>query len=221
MAWQRYLLALLITAAIFGTGLFIANRIDERRVAEIRSIGENIYIDILSAETQFDLLGEVDCALVADNPVLADELDSLASRLSYTENTLGSDNEEVISLKKQYSLLEIKDYLLLQRVSQKCNQKPVFVLYFYSNEQACEDCRRMGNVLTSLRQTYPTLRVYSFDYDLDFAALQTLIKIRKVENRLPAIVINNRAPIYGLKTVDELYELMPELKTLATSTSEQ
>lgn len=218
MNWQKYILAFVITAAIFATAFYIAARIDDRRVAEVRAIQDNIALDILSTETQFDLLGEIDCNLILENPPLSGELNSLASRLSFTEDNLGSDNPQVQALKKQYSLLEIKDYLLMQRVSQKCGLKPVFILYFYTNVGDCTDCRRAGEVLTYLRQTYPTLRVYSFDYNLELGALKTLIDLRKVKEEVPALVINNRAPVYGFKTLEEMRVLIPELKTLATST---
>ena len=75
-------------------------------------------------------------------------------------------------------------------------------------------------MLTYLRQTYPSLRVYSFDYHLDLSALQTLIGLRKVDENLPAFIINNRAPVYGFKTLEEMRTLIPELKTLATTTPE-
>ena len=123
-------------------------------------------------------------------------------------------------LKKQYALLEIKDYLLMEQISKKCGTKPVSVLYFYSNQGDCADCSRAGDVLTYLRQEYPSLRVYSFDYNLDLGALQTLISLRKVKADLPAFIINNRAPIYGFKNLDEMQALIPELKDLATSTVE-
>jgi len=218
MNWQKYFLAFIITVAIFATAFYIAARIDDRRIADVRAIQQNLALDILSTETQFDLLGEIDCDLISENPVLSNELNSLASRLAYTEENLGSDNLEVVALKKQYSLLEIKDYLLMQRVSQKCGLKPVFILYFYTNVGDCMDCRRAGEVLTYLRQTYPALRVYSFDYHLELGALQTLVGLRRVKAELPAFVINNRAPVYGFKTLEEMQALIPELKTLATST---
>ena len=107
----------------------------------------------------------------------------------------------------------------MQEISRKCGEKPVFVLYFYSNEGDCDDCTRAGEVLTYLRQQYPGLRVYSFDYHLDLSALQTLITLRRVNGeRLPAVIINNRTPVYGFKNVEEMQELIPELATLATST---
>ncbi|MBC7836739.1 hypothetical protein H7X87_03100, partial [Acetobacteraceae bacterium] len=188
-------------------------------IESIRAIQDSISIDLLSSETQFELLGQLDCDVILKQPVLSDELNSLAERLSYTESRLGSDNAEVMLLKKQYSILEIKDYLLMQKVSDKCEIKPVSILYFYSNTGDCAECTRAGEVLTYLRQTYPDLRVYSFDYNLDLSALQTLIALREVHKPLPAFVINARRTIYGFKTVDEMQTLIPELKSLATTTS--
>lgn len=220
MPWQKYILAFVITAAIFGTAFYITNRLDARRVADIRATQEAISIDILSTETQFELLGRLDCATISENPVLSEELNNLSSRLQVAEQNLGTNNPEVISLKKQYSLLQIKDYLLMQQIAGKCPKvKPVSVLYFYSNAGDCQDCGRMGEVLTYMRQTYPGLRVYSFDYHLDLSALRTLIALRKVEGNLPAIIVNDRAPIYGFRNLEQMQALIPELKTLATTTA--
>lgn len=218
MGWQKYILAFVITATIFVTAFYIAQRIDAQRVADIRATEESISTDILSLETQFDLLGSLDCKVIAETPVLSDQLNSLAARLSIAEQNLGTNNKEVVQLKKQYSLLQIKDYLLLQQVSQKCKTKPVFVLYFYSNAGDCPDCSLTGEELSYLREQYPGLRVYSFDYNLDLSALKTLMALQKIDGPLPALVVNNRPPIYGFKPLDELQALMPELKTLATST---
>ncbi len=220
--WRKYLLAFVITGTIFVTAFYVAARLDTQRIADIRATQDAISIDLLSSETQFELLGNLDCETIAEHPVLTDELNTLAEQLSFAESKLGSDNSEVIQLKKQYSLLEIKDYLLMQQISSKCQTKPVYILYFYSNAGDCADCSRAGDVLTYLRQTYPDLRVYSFDYNLDLSALQTLIALRKVgppQGNLPAFVINNHPAVYGFQDLNEMEALIPELKTLATSTS--
>jgi hypothetical protein len=73
----------------------------------------------------------------------------------------------------------------MQQISQKCKTKPVYVLYFYSNAGDCPECSRAGDVLTYLRQTYPSLRVYSFDYNLDLSALQTLIALAQSRQGQP------------------------------------
>ena len=219
MALQKYILVFIITAAIFATAFYVATRLDARRLADIRATQESVSIDILSSETQFALLGNLDCKTISENPILSTELNSLASRLSVAEENLGATNAEVIRLKKQYSLLQIKDYILMQQVSQKCNLKPVFVLYFYSNQGNCSECGPAGDVLTYLRTQYPGLRVYSFDYNLDLSAVRTLISLRGLQGQLPALVINDRPPVYGFKTFEEIQTLIPELKTLSTTTA--
>lgn len=221
MTWQKYILAFVITAAIFGTAFYIAARLDAQRVADIRATQDAISTDLLSSETQFELLGNLDCSTISQNPVLSEELNDLASKLSVAEQNLGTNNAEVVQLKKQYSLFEIKDYLLMREISGKCgNFKPVYILYFYSNAGDCQDCSRAGDVLTYLRETYPGLRVYSFDYNLDLSALRTLESLRGVKSgSLPAFVINNRAPAYGFKSLSDMEKLIPELKNLATTTA--
>ena len=220
MNWKRYFFAFVITAAIFVTAFYIASRIDARRVADIRAAQESVSTDILSSETQYELLGNLDCKTLSQNPVLSSELNSLASHLSVAENNLGTNNAEVIQLKKQYSLLEIKDYLLMEQVSQKCHVKPVFILYFYSNVAGdCADCGRTGDVLTYLRQQYPGLRVYSFDYNINLSAVRTLISLRGVNHSFPSFIINDRPAVYGFKTLEEIQTLIPELKTMSTTTA--
>jgi hypothetical protein len=220
MTWQKYILAFIITAAIFGTAFYIANRLDEARVADIRATESAVSIDILSTETQFELLSSIDCSNIAENPVLSDELNTLASQLSVAEDNLGAANPDVVTLKEQYSLLEIKDYLLMQEISQKCaGFHPVYILYFYSNAGDCADCDQQGQVLTYLRQTYPGLRVYAFDYNLDLSALKTLETLRRVKDTLPAIVVNDGPAVYGFQSVQDMQKLIPQLSTLATSTT--
>jgi hypothetical protein len=218
MSWQKYVIAFLITAAIFATAFYATSRLDQVRIADIRMTESQVSLDILSNETQYDLLSELSCSEISQNPGLSDELNTLASQLSYAEQNLGTTNPEVVSLKEQYSLLEIKDYILMQKISVKCGVHPVFILYFYSNTGNCPDCAAAGDVLTYLRTTYPSLRVYAFDYNLDTPALRTLISLRSVKQNLPAYIIDSRSPIYGLKTADELIMIAPEIGKLSTTT---
>jgi hypothetical protein len=55
------------------------------------------------------------------------------------------------------------------------------------------------------------LRVYSFDYNLDLSAIKAMIAIYKVEDNLPALVINGEVH-NGFKTIEEIEEMVPELK---------
>lgn len=217
--WHKYALVFLITAAIFATAIYASGLLNSRRVADIESIQQKIAIDLLSLETQFDLLKELSCADITENPILSGELNTLASRLAFAEQELGEGNAEVVRLKQQYSLLEIQDYLLMQKVADKCRVRPVSILYFYSNEGDCADCTRMGHVLTYLRETYPKLRVYSFDYHLDLPALRTLLTVNKVEPRLPTLIVNGKLS-YGYKEPEEIEALIPNLVDLKEEAAE-
>ena len=209
--WSRYVIALIITAAIFATAIYISNTLNERRVAQIETIEEQIAIDTLSLETQFDLLGERSCSFITEDSVLSSELNDLAARLAAAEGNLGIDDERVVTLRKQYTLLQIKDYLLMKEVADKCGLEPVFILYFYSNAGDCPDCEREGHVLTYYRERFPNLRVYSFDFHLDLGALRTLASLYRLKPELPALVINDKV-YYGYQDRDAIEKIVPELK---------
>ena len=215
---NKYLVAFLITAAIFGTAVFASSKLTDKKIEDVRDIENRVALDILSSETQFALLAETSCKDIGPG-FLSKELGPLGERLSYAENRTEFSEEDVDSLKRSYFLLEIKDYLLMKQLTLKCNIKPTFILYFYSDENRCEDCEKMGYVLTALRDKYPDLRVYSFDYHFDLGAIKTLISINKVKPQLPALIING-VPYYGFKTIEELENNVPALKKLQTVEAE-
>jgi hypothetical protein len=207
--WKRYALALLITVLVFIAAIWVSNIFQERRLGEIKSIEDNISIDILSIETQFDLLAEVSCDDI-DNSVLSREINSLASRLGHMEARRGSDDEEVIRLKEYYSLLQIKDYLLMKKIGRACGNEPVSILYFYSNEGDCADCEKEGYVLTYLREHYPGVRVYAFDYHIDISAVETLTTLYDISaGELPSIILNNNV-FSGFQSKETIENLLPE-----------
>lgn len=216
---KKYIFTFVITAAIFATAFFASTFFSNKRVEAVKSIQDNIAIDILSSETQFSLLGEVPCANINDSS-LSPELSVLGDKLSHTENERGSSDPDVIYLKKYYSLLQVKDYLLSKKLVEKCGvtKKPVFIIYFYSNKGACPECKNEGFVLTRLKETYPDLRVYSFDYDLDLAALDSMKAIYRIKTSLPALVIEDKT-YTGFKSIEDLEALLPDTLQVASSTA--
>src|SRR3989338_3404811 len=144
--------------------------------------------------------------------------DKIAIDILSTENHRGFDDPEVQILKKYYFLLEIKDYLLMNKISEKCKKTPLSVVYFYSNDKRCTECEKEGFVLTRLRELYPELRVYSFDYDADLSAVKTFIRINNIEDRLPAIIIKSKT-YYGFRDIEDLEKAVPELTKLKIATS--
>ncbi|MFA7000135.1 MAG: hypothetical protein WC241_03400 [Candidatus Paceibacterota bacterium] len=209
--WKKYIIVLFITSTIFVAGLWIANYFNNKKIDQLKSIEDKISLDLMSSETQFSLLQELSCKDVSST-VLSSELNSLAEKISYSETNLGNNDGNVVSLKRYYSLLEIKDYLLMKKITERCGQKSIFILYFYKNDK-CDDCTKQGYVLTSLKEKYPDLRVYSFDYNLDLSAIRAMTSIYKVPDNLPAIVINGK--VYsGFQSIEAIEKTFPELESI-------
>src|ERR1700739_1919842 len=217
--WSSYAVAFLITALIFATPLYASNYFNDQRIADVQATEQDVSTQILSTETQFDLLEEHSCSDVNSSDLAPSEMTSLGSELDYLESQ-GGNQDEIMRLKSMYSLLEIRDYLAMQDLAQKCgNLKPVFILYFYSNNGDCTTaCEEQGDVLTELSNEYPALRVYSFDYNLQVGALQTLIQIDHVQDNPPALVINGKT-YYGFQSIQDIQKILPQLRTLQMASS--
>ena len=214
---RNAILALGITILIIATVIYAINYLDRQRLAELSVIQNQLATDTLSIETQFSLLENAPCEDLASGTELSEEVSTLGDSLAGAEARLGAKNEQVIELKRQYTLLEIRDYLLTKRLNTVCNIKPTVVLYFYSNTPgSCTNCEKAGYTLSYLRQTYPALRVYSFDYNLNLGALKTLIKVERVKPTFPAFVINGKSS-YDFTTREEFEKLFPK-SLFATST---
>lgn len=210
---KKYMLAFVITALVFFGALLISNRFSQKRIEEIKSIENNIALDILASETQFALLKESSCKAVDHRTAFSEELNNLAQKLSYMEENLGEGSKEVLDLKKYYSLLQVKDYLLVGKINEKCGIKPITIIYFYSNTGDCDDCKREGYVLTKLREEFPELRIYAFDYNLDLSVVKTMKSLYGIKNTLPAVVIWDEA-YYGFKSPEDIEKIIPQLKKL-------
>lgn len=213
---RNALIALCITLLLAGTIVYAISYLNRARIFELTAIEDQLSVDTISLDTQFQLLAAAPCDSLASSTTLISELADLGSRLSYTEGQLGTNNPQVIRLKEQYSLLEIRDYLITKRLATACGTKPVTVLYFYSNAGDCGDCNKAGYALSYLHDTYPALRVYSFDYNLNLGALKTLITVEKVSGPLPSFVINGKHS-NGFTSLEDFEKQFPK-GALATTT---
>ena len=207
---KKYIIVFFITLFLFIGAIWLANYANNKKLDQVKTIQDKISIDISSSETQYALLSELSCKDVTRSN-LSSELNSLADKITYSENNIGTTDTDVIELKKFYSLLEIKDFLLMKKINERCGTKMHSILYFYTTANNCSECTKQGYVLTDLREKYPELRVYSFDYNIDLSALRALVSIYKVEDiKLPAIVINDEL-MTGFQSVEQIEKFIPDL----------
>ncbi|OIO46291.1 hypothetical protein COX24_02615 [bacterium (Candidatus Gribaldobacteria) CG23_combo_of_CG06-09_8_20_14_all_37_87_8] len=206
--WQKYLLVLFFTGLIFTLGFFFANLISKKNLESLDSLQQNLRVDILSLETQFSILNQTPCENLNES-TLTQELYDIAQTLTSVGNNVGKDNPYYLQLKKYYSILEIKHWLLLQRAKKECGLPLTFIIYFYADKKTCPDCDNQGYILTHLRRKYPDLRVYSFDFNLDLSALDALKSIYLIQpnETLPLMIINKEA-LSGFQSKDKLENIL-------------
>lgn len=219
--FRRYLVALILSVMVFSTGFLTSNMLASKKLENVRNVEDNISLSILSSETEFELLKEVACDSpnITHQTSLNKEIGDLAEKLSILEANNEKD-ERIISAKKRYSLLLLKDYLLSKKISENCATKPAFIIYFYGNADICPNCVKTGSALTSLREDYERLRVYPFDMNLDLPLIKSFANVYNIKpDALPAIIINGK--VYGgLTTKDEIDVLIPkEIKNLNSTTT--
>jgi hypothetical protein len=212
---KTYFFTLFATLALFVVAFAISAYITQKKTDELKADEDKISINILSLETQYDLLKDSSCKAF-NRDTLRGELDNLASKLQFMEGQVGDDNPEVFRLKRYYSLLEIKDYLLTKKMSEQCHLDTVFILYFYAIKD-CPECQTQEYLLRAIRDEYPQTETYSFDYALDLPAVRTLITLHNIPPKPPVIDINGKAyaSFDSLESLDSI--IKPYIKT-ATST---
>ena len=208
--WGRYIVVFFITVALFAVAGGLSNFFSNKKVESIRVAQDKLSTDILSSETQFALLSELSCTQDDGEENLSSELSDLSDKIEYSDKNL-KGNADALQLKRYYSLLEIKDYLLTKKINERCGLKRIPVLYFYTTAENCTECTKQGYVLTELRNKYPNMRVYSFDYSLDLSALRALLKIYRIEDtKLPAMVINEHKGT-GFQSVEDIEKIEPKI----------
>lgn len=200
-----------ITGIIFAFTFWLSNQLANHKVQQLRDIEDQISLNILSTETRYSLLEKTSCDNISIGEGadigLNGELTDLAHRVKFLESQISSDNENVLSVKKYYTLLQIKDYLLSRTFHDRCHKNIASILYFHQAD--CTDCVKQSIVLDQVASTYPQIRVYWLDKDIDTPALQTLLSLFKVKTG-PTIVIRDK--VYeGFQSLADIEKNVPEI----------
>ncbi len=207
--WKKYLLVFFITLSLFLTATILSNAVSRKKFSELESIQNDIALNILASETQFSLLEELRCDDVT-NSILSDELNVLAQKLEDGSSAIDGSSADGEYIRNYYFLLEIKDYLLMQKARERCKLDVTPIVYFYGNSDECADCEKQSIALTEIRSRGEKARVYSFDYDSNVSAVKTFIAINKVPRTLPALVIHGK--VYaGYQSLEDLEKIIPTL----------
>ena len=165
--YTRIILALLIATFLFSLGILLGYMVRMTLQEGTLALQNQLRTDILDFETISLMQTNYPCnALILDKS--SEKLDSIGDMLTVLESKKGKDDSIVLEMKKSYSILELRHFLLVKDRNEKCSNNYTTLLYFYSNAKECKDSvDKVSFILTYLRNKESNLRVYSFDMNLD------------------------------------------------------
>lgn len=206
VSWRKILTSFLITIVIFSLGVGIGSAITTSKVNEILSFEKEARLQLETLELEEKLLETIPCTSPS---LLSGRLDDLGSRLVFLENQYDKDDERILELKRPYTILEIRHYLKLRELVDRCEEDYTMILFFYSNEKDLAGVsEEQGFVLDYLQKKYTAdrVKIYSFDNDLNLDLVNTLKGIYEVDD-VPSMVINGKLYV-GFHDKKELEQII-------------
>lgn len=219
---KRFFLALVLTSIIFLLGLLVGHTLTLDRTSYLADISYRQKLDYESLQLQSLFLdlsaSNQSCSLF--NKILETSLTNVADAQAKVdfyllESTMGSDTYK--DLKRDYSLAQIRYWLLNKKIKETCEPDHVSILYFYSNEE-CVDCGPQGTILIYLKEKLKDkLLVFSLDADFIDEPMINLLKQTYNITRVPSIVIEDRlfnellSKDELIKEICNIYNIKPEI----------
>lgn len=186
ISWGLYATAFVISAIIFGVGIWVGLQIENSATASLSNNVNSINQQWTNLETLIMLDSSPNfCNYFTEEMKSFDsETYSIGQQIGYMEEKTGVDPD----LKSEYMSLEIRDYLTAEELNEKCAMNTPLVLYFVSSDN-CPTCQSVGNELTAARQETGA-RVYTFDTAVNNSMVSSLASIFEITT-YPTILINS------------------------------
>ena len=194
ISYPLYALAFVLSVLVFSIGVYVGYLIDQSNQASISKEVEDISRKVES--TQLLMLLEDNsssfCPLYKSQlDSINEEVENIGYRLSYLEE---EKNVYDVPLKKNYFVLEAQSYLLSKKIKERCGDKSVLLIYFYSNAN-CSSCKDQGDeilrVRDELRDRGIIIKIFSFDGDLGSPVADAL-KTQFSVSKYPSIIVDGK-----------------------------
>ena len=218
--WTIIILAVVISAVLYLAGVYsglYANKILEKKTEqEITSIKEGTeqqmqrleeYIGFLESnqgsmwlELSFlETLSEDEICNFSEISLksLFEQLDYYWKRLPFRIEEYERDNqplsEEYLALKKEYTQLSMRTWILARKRYNKCDTKIVHGLNFYTTD--CELCAKQGEEIDKFSSELREKGVDALIFTIDLNSEEPIVKFLKQYYSIqstPALLINSR-----------------------------
>ena len=191
-----YIKALIITLIVFSLGVYIGLEIGKTKMNEIQTGVNDLKSSIEEVELEFlflDTMGntEISCNYFNEEAKrLGDIAGKLGKEVEIYENSKKLDESSFSELKKEYTLILIKNWLTIEKIKKSCEGDYVTVLYFYSNTN-CNKCEDQGIILSYYKEKLnKKLQVFAIDGDLNLNLVRALKESYNI-TEYPTLIVDN------------------------------
>lgn len=205
----RYVAAGIITIAIFLLGLMLGLVTEGKRITYVQDLFDRQRAEFSSSQLQYAYVSSLNsqdaCPAMYDvffNNVK--NLDETAHRLETYVKDSKLNDESFNVLKREYTIEQLRYWLLSKQARELCNQDVVRVLYFYSDDAQCADCNNQAFILDYLKKLLgDRLLIFSLDATFEQEPMIGILKTQYNITEYPTLIVEDTL-VSGLSSRDEL-----------------
>jgi len=206
---EKYVIAALITGGIFLLGFLFGLVVEGKRISYIDDVSREQNLDFSSLQLQYayidQLSQENNCEAVSKTfEKNIESLETTRIRLENFDESSRLNQRDFDLLKREYTLAQIRYWLLAKRTKDLCGSDIVTVLYFFSDEKECTQCDNQAFVLTYLKKKFKEkLLIFSFDSKFTEEPLVDTLSTTYDISVFPTIIIEGEKH-EGLLKIEEV-----------------
>lgn len=208
---KKFLVVFIITAVIFSLGVFVGSKFTSHVILDIEQSQEALKNQISGVDLKNEILKKTDICTLSWDSIWKDKVE-LGNLVEMLERRLGKEDPQVLSLKTNYQLVQVRTWLLLRDIKERCETDTKIILFFYTNKK--DDPKgddqlseTQGSVLNSLYNKYGSdVSIFSFDMNIENPAVETLLDIYGITTA-PTLVIEDETYL-GIKSIPEIEEYL-------------
>lgn len=206
---RMYFFAFVISALLFTVGIVLGWYFGISAVTETQKDFDRLKSEAYSLEI-LSLMGDsnasaVSCAVYSRSfGDLVYQTEQFGAKLDYLEKRKGKLDPEVMALKSDYSSMQMRNYLIQQKMDSKCGKSNNVILYFYSNENY-SSATDEGLQIAQVDREF-NVYTYHFDVNVQNPVVDALKESYGVVVT-PTLIVNGNK-LEGFKTAGELRAIL-------------
>lgn len=209
---KRYIAALVLTLAFFIIGILLGSLISNSRIRFLQDTSDEQRLDFESLQTQYLYVSLLDqqnnCNAVEETfKSNIENLEKTRLRLEEYMQSAKFNEKSFSLLKREYTLAQLRYWLLATSTKDICGRDFVTVLYFYATEEECPTCHSQEMILNYLKKVFKDdLLIFALDSHYD--ETEPMIKILKSVYKIstyPTLIIDDMA-FEGLSSKDDILD---------------